>query len=906
MAEPATLTLDDIRDIPELMELGALPGDQVSGNNLIRKFSSEEDRIDLGVKLTDEDIQAIPELAQKGAVAGDRIVGNTVMPAGAESSLQQFMYGFDESRSFTGYVSDALEAALPLGRFDIGFQTGFKYYSPEEIYGAGFTEADWNDRMQMIARAREREVLEEYGPYFEPQGGAAQTIGEVAGVLADPTTLIPVGAGIKGAAAVGAGLGAGYSALEDIAQTGEVDLEKAAITGAIGGTGAAVLPIAGKAVSALRRKAPQLVTEGDVKFNKAAEDAFNDAVVNDSAFSRVAGPAAKAVDKYLGVLSTQVGNISQPILRRMRKFEADVHLKTKERLEQAEPFMRNFAALGKNEKGAIAKHLYNGNFEAAEGLMKSQRSRLAESFEPVKKMLGVFKEEYKDSGLDFIGKQNYFPRIVKDYEGLLKSLGGEQRSAIDKMQREFAKKKGIQVDQISEDVKKEIANKALRGYGLKDAPLPGNVKKRTIQEINDGQLRYYASPEESLHMYIRNAVNNIERRNFFGRGVDDVMRNVDGTIDVEGSIGRVVQREIDAGRLDIANQDKLKELISARFIGGEQSSSQGIGILRDLGYMGTIANPISAITQLGDLGVSGALYGFRNTIASMFGAKNIKLVDLGLSDISKEVAEVRPTAKLLDKMFRVSLFKRVDRLGKETAINASLRKNINMVKTAKGEAAFRKKWGKFYEGEIDALVADLKNKQISDIVKFHAFNELSDVQPITMLELPQGYNMYKNGRILYALKSFTLKQLDVVRRNVVQEYAKGSKTQAIKQAALLAGYLSTANVATQTVKDLLLGRDVEVDDIPNNALWALLGVYGGNKYITDKYISKGQITDAAKDLIMPATPILDAVFEGGAELAGEDPDIAKYTRSIPVVGPLVYNWFLGGAEKYNERLAKER
>lgn len=903
MAEPTTLTLDDIRDIPELMELGALPGDQVSGDNLIRKFSSEEDRIDLGVKLTDEDIQAIPELAQQGAVAGDRIVGNTVMPAGAESSLQQFMYGFDESRSFTGYVADALEAALPIGRFDIGFQTGFKYYSPEEIYGAGFTEADWNDRMQMIARARERQVLEDYGPYFEPQEGAAQTIGEIAGVLADPTTLIPVGAGIKGAAAVGAGLGAGYSALEDIAQTGEVDLEKAAITGAIGGTGAAVLPIAGKAVSALRRKAPQLVTEGDVKFNKAAEDAFNDAVVNDSAFSRVAGPAAKFVDKYINILSTQVGKVSQPVLRRFRKFEYDTHRITKERLEQAEPFMRNFAALGKDEKGAIAKHLYNGNFEAAEGLMKPE---MFKSFDPVKKMLGTFKKEYKDSGLDFIGKQNYFPRIVKDYEGLLKSLGGEQRSAIDKMQREFAKKKGIQVDQLSEDVKKEIVNKALRGYGLKDAPLPGNVKKRTIQKLNDDQLRYYASPEESLHMYIRNSVNNIERRNFFGRGVDDVVRNADGTINTEGSIGRLVQKEIDAGRLDPADSDKLKELISARFIGGEQSSSQGIGILRDLGYAGTIANPISAITQLGDLGVSGALYGFRNTIASMLGAKNIKLVDLGLSDISKEVAEVRWTARRLDDMFRVSGFKFIDRLGKETAINASLRKNINMVKTAKGEAAFRKKWGKFYEGEIDALVADLKNKQISDIVKFHAFNELSDIQPITMLELPQGYNMYKNGRILYALKSFTLKQLDVVRRNIVQEYAKGSKIKAIKQAALLAGYLSAANVGTQTAKDLLLKRDVKAEDIPNNALWALLGVYGGNKYITDKYISKGQITDAAKDLIMPATPILDAVFEGSAELAGEDPDIAKYTRSIPVVGPLVYNWFLGGAEKYNERLAKER
>jgi len=28
-------------------------------------------------------------------------------------------------------------------------------------------------------------------------------------------------------------------------------------------------------------------------------------------------------------------------------------------------------------------------------------------------------------------------------------------------------------------------------------------------------------------------------------------------------------------------------------------------------------------------------------------------------------------------------------------------------------------------------------------------------------------------------------------------------------------------------------------------------------------------------------------------------------RNVPLVGPLIYNWFGGGAEKYNERLAKE-
>ena len=59
-------------------------------------------------------------------------------------------------------------------------------------------------------------------------------------------------------------------------------------------------------------------------------------------------------------------------------------------------------------------------------------------------------------------------------------------------------------------------------------------------------------------------------------------------------------------------------MLKSRFIGGDQSPDAANAVLRDLGYLGTIANPISALTQLADLGNSMALNGFRNTLSSLF------------------------------------------------------------------------------------------------------------------------------------------------------------------------------------------------------------------------------------------------------------------------------------------------
>jgi hypothetical protein len=460
-----------------------------------------------------------------------------------------------------------------------------------------------------------------------------------------------------------------------------------------------------------------------------------------------------------------------------------------------------------------------------------------------------------------------------------------------------------------------VLDLALRGFNQKvDGGKLRFAKERKITTVTDDMMEHYAKPEESLAMYIRTSVNDIEKRKFFGRTGNkykgDATRMDDaGQFDNDASIGKLVDDAIAKGEVSPAREQELKELLSARFIGGEQSPSATASTIRDLGYLGTIANPLTAVLQFADISISAAKMGLRHTIAAMFGTKNLKIVDLGIDDlIMKELAMGSPrmTSRLLGKTMGVVGFKAIDRLGKETYINAAFKKYTSMVKNPKGEAKIRRDVQEIFGDETDAFVADLKAGNISENVKLWAFNQLSDVQPISLMEMPEAYLNAKNGRLAYMLKSFTIKQIDIVRRDIIQQWGKGNKVEAVKNAAVLGTYLTISNTGIGVVRDLMKGREVKAEDIPDKALWALLGVYGMNEYIFDKYLSQGKIVEGMALYITPATPIVDAVITLGMELPKDDPNVATTLRALPAAGELMYQWFGGGAERYNERMRKKR
>lgn len=945
--EGLTLTLSEIQSSENLRKLGALSGDRIVDNKLVRVFSKPEDSVLSGQTLTSEDILNSPTLQGLNAKEGDRIVDNKLVTSEYDNAWAQFRYGVAEEQGFLADVGVWLESRFPIGEVNIDFSkndfSAISYQSPDELYGEGFSEASPEQRREMIVARKERQLQHDYGQFFDPnENSGARLAGNITAMLADPTTLIPLGAKAKVAMLTGGTLGGTATAAKQYATTGELDPEGIAIGTALG---AVIPPVVNKGASVIKDKSAKKLVDraqatvdehmalgGDVKsiskvlqdnninpaaveqaskrINKKvniplsqtqAERKVADSIARDSAVSRL---YSKGMDKLLGSLSTRLGNINEGIKYRVRRFEFNTHVNTANYSKRANSFLKELTKTSDNIKSQITKHLYNGNFNAAEGLMRTVSNKMAIEFkDTIRPMLDELGTELKNAGHTFEKIDNYFPRLVKDYDGLRKTLGLKEQGIITKQLQEYAKRKKTSVANLTNEERAQVTDLALRGYRQTvDGGKPKFAKQRVFDEVDEEKLASYASAEESLAMYIRNAVHDIETRKFFGRSST---KNEAGKFDTDQSIGTFVDDAIRRGEVPEARQLELKELLEARFMGQSNTPSAFFSTIRDLGYLGTIANPISAITQFSDAGVSSGLKGFRNTIQAMFGAKDVKIIDLGIEDlIATELAMGGPrkTAQLLNKTMGIAQFKRVDRLGKETLINASLKRARNMAKTAKGEKALRKEVQDIFGKETDSFIADLKAGQISDNVKLYSFNKLADVQPIALSEMPEAYLRAKNMRLLYMLKSFTLKQLDIVRRNIIQEWNKGNKLQASKQAALLAGYVTLANVSTQSVKDLLMGREVRVEDIPDRSLWALLGAYGLNQYTYDRYLARGDVKGAAFAYVAPATPIIDAAFTLGKELPKDDPKLEPVLRGIPLVGPIVYNWFGGGAEKYNERL----
>jgi hypothetical protein len=941
-----TLTLADIQSSEYLRKNGVLAGDvfDISTDEIIRVFSTPEDSVSEGKILTQEDIDSSLYLQENNVVAGDRFYDDVIHRSSTDDVFTQFKYGFDKGGNLISYGADILETYFPLGELTIDFN-GINYQSPDDLHGEGYKAASPDERREMLLREKERALQEDYGQFFEEQDGLAGAAGGFVKAIADPTSLIPLGAGYKTMAAGAGALGIGYSVTEDVATTGEVDPVKAAITGLLAATATPALVAGGRAISSkvASRSAEKLTEKAQAVINKRiaegapvdkpaqilmdeginpakveaafkltgkqlripatvtrAEKAIEEAITRDSAVSRL---YSKGLDTYLGTLSTRVRNISEPVFGRLRKYEFNIHVNTQNVLKEVEPFLKGLSETAPAIKGRIASHLYNGNFDAAEGLMKATSPEMYEAFvNTTKNTISRTGDELAESGHVFGKIDNYFPRLVKDYDGLRASLGKEEQGSITKALEDYAKRKDVSVSSLTSTERSEVIDLTLRGYRMDPSGAkPRFLKPRTLRTIQPEQLQYYASPEESLSMYLRNSVDDIEKRKFFGKATEE---SSGGIVDPDRSIGNFIDEELSRGAIPAGREDELKELLKSRFVGGAQSPSKTVSFLRDTGYMGTIANPISALTQLADMGTTAALKGFRNTIASMLGTKETRLIDLGLENtITKELGgDLSKTARALTKMLKLTGFQSVDRLGKETYINASLKKARSLVKSAEGESAFRKRQGSVYGDELDSLVADLKNGTVSENVKFFLFNELADIQPITLSEMPQGYLDSTNGRLLYMLKSFTLKQYDIVRREVVKEWKQGNKGQAIKNAGLLAGYLTAANVGVQTTKDILLGREVRPEDLPEKSLWALLGIYGLNKYTSERYLERGDIKGAVVNTLVPATPLIEAAITVGRELPKDDPNLEPALKGIPIVGPMFYNWFGGGAEKYNERL----
>lgn len=591
--------------------------------------------------------------------------------------------------------------------------------------------------------------------------------------------------------------------------------------------------------------------------------------------------AARGADYGLGSLSTRIRNLSPAIALRGRNYERAVLGKTHDAIAKVDPFLVKLNELPDRAKVELNRALTSNEPQAISSVL-AQAPKLRAAWPAVQAVLADTRAALQQHGLLEKGLDDYFPRIVKDREGLLNALGSAAKGDLEKRIAVAETRLGRSLDPIEESIE---VNRYLQGKSVVGEGKPGFSKSRTVAQVTDQLAPFYASPTEALHTYLSAANRAIEKAKFFGR---DLVK--DGKqINVDASIGKMVAREMAAGHLDAAGAESLRSMIISRFGPGETLTAKPIQNLKNWAYAGLLGNPISAISQLGDVATVAGVMGLRPTLMAvaekLMRKPGIGVKDFGLVDhISEEFFNTPNSAKFLNHALKYSGFALMDTFGKDVALRAARIKYEKLAKSAAGEKSIARKYQAAYGAEFPQLVADLKSGKLTDSTRSLLFSELSDIQPISKFEMPQAYLDNPNGRTLYMLKTWALKQADIVRRESYDEIKKGNVAKGLGNLTKWALIFGLAGMTTSAVQDWLLGRKVKVDE--GAFVENFFRTFGWSHYVADN-VRDGKVKDAVANMVMPPFDMLSSIIR-------RDPKAAQY---IPIVGKLLYNKGMGGAEK---------
>lgn len=885
----------------------------------------------------------------------------------------EFWYGFDRSESLLNNVSLAFEAAAPV------LANVFSDETPDEIYGEGFADLDVEGRRKILLKYRKDQLIKEYpilSQVPQDEESFSTAVGGLIGTLFDPTTLTPVGTGLKSLGVVSAALSGSYNLADQYANKGKVDpSELAAMTVAGGAGGVAVgkgLQVVGNKIKVSRaekntkekmKNASETVDEINYITAKGVSQDLNQTQINAAIKSelgldedavlkvltktdkRISYPTkeqAKGIleigskgtsegsrvtnpllDRIIGNVSTTLGNIDPRLKMLFRNFELNVHVMRNNSVKQFKPLIRLIKKTKGDERAALNTHLANGDFEAAKAILKKVSSEKADKAlnKTLAELDNLFKiKTGKGVGFKIEKVANYFPRVVKDFDGLQDALGNNRivQGVYDKALKDYAKSKGREVIKLSQKEREDIIAIVSQGkkskFNGKDKPLSWS-RDRKIPQLTQDLSKYYADATDALFRHANDSADAIQKRLLFkGSAVVDDTGNA---LDVGKSTTNYINQNLQ--NLNHKEQSIVEGIFNSRFNLGEQAPHKFWRGIRDLGYGTTLANPISAIVQIGDVGLSAFTQGLMPTVRAILGKKQISMKDLGLDNhIASEFSNSLDASQALHTVMTWGGFRHIDRFGKDVLLNAALRNGQKLAQTQKGIDKLAKTYKKAMgEGEFKQLVnelKDLKQGAKSQRVKEYLWSELSDVQPISLTEMPQQFLDMPNGRILWALKSYSIKQLDLIRNKIVKEFQQGNVAEGSKQ---LARYLALVPVIGGTIdetRDLALGRGFNAKDIlptsretlmTNNSVEMLLKTFGGNKYVFDKTKREGAASYAIEFIKPPLGYINDLSLDIGNVISKGGEESFKSVKNLPVGGKIWYNFFGDGLNKFKGYESKQ-
>ncbi len=612
---------------------------------------------------------------------------------------------------------------------------------------------------------------------------------------------------------------------------------------------------------------------------------------------KVGEKTVEVTGKILTPISTRLENIDPSLKYAMRKFEFDAMNSIQNSKKAVEPYLKKtktglFKKMSKDDFADLDLALKNGDIEKINEINK--KYKIEKEFNEVKKTLDDIYRKANEVGFDIGYQKDYWPRMIKDTEGFLEYFGKQEYwSILD----EAIKRKEMDLGRyLTNEEKANLINIMIRGYQGGQITLSGTgaMKNRVIDLVTPEINRFYYNSPTSLVKYIEEINDKIAARKFFGKG-----NKAEGFNNVEDSIGAYTTDLLAKGKITPKQELELRNILNARF---NPKGTHGIvGLYKNLSYMDVMGSFLNAVTQLGDQAWAiyrGGLWRtVKSDIKAILGKSEITKESLGIeaNKVAQEFSDAGKTARAVDKLFTLTGLNKIDRLGKEALVNGAIGKYQKLAEEPTMD--FLKMIDNIFGKESEKVLAELRSGEITENVKLLAFNELLDFHPVALSEMPESYLKAGNGRIFYMLKSYTLKQFDIFRREAFREIKKGNWWKGTRNLLYLSTLVIITNGVADEIKDLLTNRKTKLSDRVIDQLAMLAGF---SRYNLGK-ISEIGLGSALVEQIIPPTNFIDNLSKDLLNLYKDfdksaDINQLKTIQDIPLIGKFYYWWFGKGAE----------
>jgi hypothetical protein len=627
--------------------------------------------------------------------------------------------------------------------------------------------------------------------------------------------------------------------------------------------------------------------------------------------------AAKMIDDFIRPLNDRVRAYNERIGQTLVSFEHE-HMKRYHdfyKMAQAPlEILSTIKKQSKNEYDALHKAILRKDFDTAKEIFLRYGTDV--EWQAIGSTLRTIYEESAQRGSGIGHIEEYFPRFIKDFRGLGKRLGHDvPDSQWEKVVKNAEDKKGepLTSEELSAIFEDLIRSKEFKGV---EVGKPSFLKGRKIEEVTDDTAEFYAEPIEAMALYLNQMADNITRLDYLGAMYDVVQAGEEDAIYTPqeisegkgkpakktrrlGEFGKAIQEEIDAGRLDDTQLDEIYRLLGARF----QRKSPMHGFTRGaktLTHLLFLGSPTTAITQLGDYAYSFYRNGINQTLRAL-GKPEWTLEDVYQigNDIGFEFTEKaqvpKKLQKMLDKVLTLTGMRAMDAKAKATFLTGTSNKWKKILNGRDSKAKFsliekiQKQQGFQQASET---IAALKSGKKTDGVAEMLLYELGDIAPITQSDMPLMYNSSPNVRMLYALKSYTLKQFNLARKDIFSKLVSGDRAEVkegFKNLLYLSSSLALANIPADIIKSFITGEDIELDDLHIDALWRLFGL---NSY-TQVMIQRDGVGSAIENLTYKL-PLVQFIDDLGRDVLHFAPPLiskdSRTTKYIPVIGKLLHKW----------------